>query len=279
MNQNGKQKTKKSGVRTRQKNGNPTNLRNQGRGQTTLVVPKQLTAMPDRFRTNLKFWRSKAINLSSSLVRADRYQPSGAYPDPLDSGTPYNQFGQFAAFYSSYRILSSKIKVELVNTSPDSVVQLTVLPTNLDPGATPTSGYILDMRLQSYAKSRMASAVGGPVTVINHKMSTERIYGNPMVRYDDKFASTIANNPENMWFWVISLYTLALIPSTTPILLNIFIDSEIEFYDRRFVLDSSLSYETRLEDKTLPDPASSRVEKLIPELDHPCSCARNRRTL
>lgn len=232
--------TRKSNKQNKNKKTSRKQKRNTKGGIVTLRVPNRLTSMPDKFRTNLKYWKAEAIDLSVSTFLTTRFHGSGAFPDFANLTKTPNQFPQHGAFYSSYRIHGSKIRVELVNTSPNSAVQLTVLPTNLDPGSSPSADYNVDSRLQSYARSKMASTQGGPKTTVTNAMSTARIYGNPMVKFDDNFAAIITTNPLNTWFWVICLYSLAAIPSDTPILMNIFIDFDIEFYDRRVIVDTTL---------------------------------------
>lgn len=56
-----------------------------------------------------------------------------------------------------------------------------------------------------------------------------------MTDFDDSFASLVTGIPLNNWFWIVSAYSLATIPSSDPVLVNIYIDIEIEFYDRAFL--------------------------------------------
>jgi len=194
--------------------------------------------MPDRLRTTLSWWKMLAFDLSSTGRAAVRFHGSGAFPDPTSTQIPAG-YAELVAFYSSYRITASRCKIEYVNTSTDSVVQLVLLPTNLDPTASPSADYIVSSSLQPYAKTKMASTQGGPVTRINSSMTTQRIYGNKMTKFDDNFAATVSVNPVNMWFWVLTLYSLVSIPSDTPFLVRVNIDFDIEFYDRRFIVDTS----------------------------------------
>lgn len=226
-----KKNQRKQSKRPRRRNG----------GQTTLSLPRRLTAMPDRFRTNLKFWKAEAIDLGTTSFNTSYLNGSGAFPDPVNTSVKYNQFTELSNFYSSYKIHSSRIVVELVNTSPNSVVQLTVTPVNLSPAAfLSNADYNVDLRKQSYARSKMGATQGSPVCRIAHSMATQRIFGNPMVWSDDKFTALINVNPENMWFWVIGVYSLTTIVNTTPVLMNVFLDCDIEFYDRRMIVDTTL---------------------------------------
>jgi len=195
-----------------------------------MTVPRGITIMPDQFKTKLRFWKAFAMNLSASTVGGVRFQPSAAFnPDPLTADVPKG-FAQFAAFYGSYRVHSSTCKVEVVNPSSVTPVQVCLLPVNLDPGASPTAPVVVGSIEQPYAKRRMSSLVGGPLTTITSEMSTERIFGSSMVRTDDNFASLTNTIPVNNWFWFITFYSLAVIPG--GIVAHAFIDMDITFYDR-----------------------------------------------
>lgn len=204
--------------------------------QRSLALPKSIMIMPDRFRTHLRYWKSLAFDLNSTSFAAVRFQPSGAFDiDPTASGIRPAGFDELSAFYSSYRVSKSACVVEVVCTASTSVVQATLLPTNLDPGATPVASYITSSREQPYAISKMCSSQGGPVTKLSRSMSTQKIFGSPMTKYDDNFSALINSIPVNNWFWVLTLYSLSTIPSVTPILVNVFIEIDIDFYDRRFL--------------------------------------------
>lgn len=228
----------RTSTQSKKQNKQVQQARKPRRTQTTLSLPKQLSVMPDKYQTTLKFWKAQAIDLNTTSYKTEYFYGSGGFPDPTAGTVVANSFRELVTFYASYRIRASRIMVEVVNTSPNSVIQASVLPTNLVPD---TSGadYNVAARLQPYAKSKMASSQGGPVTRIKNSMTTQRIYGNPMVKFDDKFGAVGTANPENMWFWVIALYSLAAIPTDTPVLMNVFIDFDIEFYDRRFINDTT----------------------------------------
>ena len=206
-------------------------------GPSTVTIPKSVGfVMPDRLRTRLRFWQANSLNLSVTSVGSLRFQPSAAFDiDPTVGGTTMAGFNELAALYLSYRVKSSRIKVELANTSPDSIVNLTVVPRNTDPGATPTSGSIIAAREQPYAKNKTSPPLGGPLVTITSTMSTKKMFGNPMTDFDDNFAALVTTVPVNNWFWWVSVYSLATIPSTDPVLLNVFIEVDIEFYDRAYL--------------------------------------------
>lgn len=199
------------------------------RREFTLRVPKNICIIPDRFVTHLRWWKSTAVNLSASSTAALRFSPSSAQdPDFAGSNQPVG-FDKLAGLYNSYRVLSSGCKSELVTTGTVACTQ-TVLPSNTDPGATPTASYISASRLQAYAKSKTGALAGGPICSIEHNMSTQVMFGNAMTNFDDNFAALVNTVPVNNWFWVVTFYCLAVAPAA--FVHNFFMDIEIEFYDR-----------------------------------------------
>ena len=78
--------------------------------------------------------------------------------------------------------------------------------------------------------SSALTAVGGPLTRIENRMSTEKIFGSPMVKYDDNFAALVNAVPVNNWFWVVTFYVLS--PTTKSIVCNFYCEVDVEFYDR-----------------------------------------------
>lgn len=196
-----------------------------------MTIPKGMIFMPDKITTNLRFWKAFAVNLSATNYAGVRFMPSAALaPDPLTSDDPKG-FAQLAAIYSSYRVHSSTAKLEVVNPSNVTPVQVCLLPVNLDPGASPSASSVASSLEQPYAKRKMSSLIGGPLTTISSSMSTERIFGSSMVRTDDNFAALVNTIPVNNWYWYITFYSLAVIPG--GIVAHFFIDMNLTFYDRR----------------------------------------------
>lgn len=207
------------------------------RNDSTLTIPRSVGAVvPDRLKTTLRFWKALAIDQSLSPNQMVRFQPSAAYDvDPTVASTAMAGFNELSALFRSYRVKSSRIKVETACTSLDSMVQVTVLPTNSDPGSSLPAGYAVSAREQPYAISKTAAPLGGGMCNIFNSMTTKKIFGSPMTDYDDNFAALVNTIPVNNWFWVIIFYSLATIPSADPTLCNVYIEVDVEFYDRAFL--------------------------------------------
>jgi hypothetical protein len=50
---------------------------------------------------------------------------------------------------------------------------------------------------------KQIAPLGGPKTVIEQKMSTERIFGSKAVYFDDNFSSFVTGSPVNNWYWAV----------------------------------------------------------------------------
>jgi hypothetical protein len=231
-----KQKKKGSGSRkTGQKFGIHTGFQRINQGDTLITIPKSVgTFMPDRLKTTLRFWKSQAIPLTSLTYGSVRFSPSAAFDmDPTVGSATAAGFNELAAIYSSYRVTESSALAEIVNTG-DSPCVGTLLPTNLDPGASPVANWVISSREQPYAVSKTGSLAGGPVCRLTQSMTTQKLFGNPMTKYDDNFAALVTAIPVNNWYWVVTLYVLAVSPQA--IIVNFYMEVEIDFYDRRVAL-------------------------------------------
>lgn len=240
MQNNSTAKNKKKSRNNSQKNNNsiPTGRRNPPAQATTLVIPRSVNcSVPDRMRTTLRFWKVVPINLSVSNTGGVRFQPSGPFDvDPLVGGSTPKGFAELASLYASYRVRSSFCKAEMVSPGLQTPVTLILLPMNADPGSSPTAATVTDAVEQPYAVSQTGSLRGGPMTQLTNTMTTEKIFGSPMVKYDDSFASLTSTTPVNNWFWFIAFYAPAVIPSSEgAVICYVYMEIEVDFYDRRFL--------------------------------------------
>jgi len=238
MQRNKKNVHNRPGKRKDTRKGNyNANALTRPRNDAVLTIPRSVGfVVPDRLRTSLRFWKAPILNFSVLTTQVIRLQPSAAYDiDPSIGGTVPPGFAEMATLYNSYRVRSSRCVVEATNTSATSMLQITLLPTNLDPGGSPTSTYVTSSREQPYATSKSLPPTGGPTVKLSSNMSTEKIFGSPMVRYDDNFAALVNAIPVNNWFWIVAIYAGAVQSAAEPVFVNIGVDIDIDFYDRAFL--------------------------------------------
>lgn len=195
-------------------------------------LPKQVGLfLPDRYYTKLRFWKSVTYNVSVNGQASARLSPSNAFDvDPSLGSTSMPGFAELSAIYSRYRVTSSSAKFELVNPSSLTPIEVILIPLNADPGPTPTATNVISWRSNTYAKSKMSPLLGGPSTVVNNRMSTEKIFGSKMTYFDDAFQSLVTTSPTNNWFWAYAIFVFT--PIAPLIYANISCDIGIEFFDR-----------------------------------------------
>ena len=196
-----------------------------------------ILGMPDRYITKLQYNGLGNLTVPTTGTSVGgRYRPSSAYDvDPLLGSTATPYFSEFAAIYSSYRVVESRFVVKTtaqVNTSGQGVLMV-ITPLNLDPGASPSGATVNSWLEQPYAKKGMVGTAGSPELVLDQVMSTEKIFGSKMVYFDDNFSSSTAGIPTNNWYWGVGA-----IVATAPIsalIVNVFLSvtMEVEFYNRK----------------------------------------------
>jgi len=192
--------------------------------------------LPDRYRTTLRFFKIISFNFTGTFTQVARFRPSAAFDvDPLVASTSMAGFVELAALYTTYRVLSSKIRVEVVTTSVANPVMMVVVPTNTDPGGAVSTAYALSSRENPYSRSKMTGLSGAPPSVLASTMSTEKIYGSKAALFDDNFSALVTGNPNNNWYWAIIGLSSVFDPNLTW--LQVTINVDCEFYDRSFLLN------------------------------------------
>lgn len=187
--------------------------------------------LPDMYVSKLRYWKQVKWDFTATNTIVARFRPSSAYDvDPLVGSTAMAGFAELATLYGSYRVISSKIAVQVVNPSAANPVNCSVTPVNIDPGAAPSSAYVLSLRENPYGKFGVVGLSGSPPLKINNQMSTQKIFGGRMTRYDDNFSALVTASPANNWWWIIGGYSFVLDPSLCWI--TVTIDVNVEFYDR-----------------------------------------------
>jgi hypothetical protein len=231
---------RQNGKKSRSRNRQPKKQNDKYDGSLSISnnlqkIPRQVgLILPDRYRTNLRYWKSVSFDLTAVFSAGVRFRPSAAYDvDPLLATTAMSGFSELALLYGSYRVLSSRIRVESVNTSNANPRTLIVCPVNIDPGAAPTTAYVLASKEQPYSKAKMSGLSGSPQTIVSNVMSTEKMYGSKSVLFDDNFSSVSNSTPNNNWYWFVSTYSNILDPSL--VWAQITIDVDVEFFDRSFL--------------------------------------------
>jgi len=200
-----------------------------------LSIPKAVgIIMPDRYYTALRYEKIGSVSLAVAPTGAFRYRPTGAFDvDPLVASTAMAGFTELAALYGQYRVTVSKATLRVVNPNTLSPIVAILAPVNLDPGASPSAGYVNSLLENPYATHKLVGITGSPVKEMSCICSSERIFGSQEVYVDDGYASVVTSTPVNNWFWVIGFTTGNLV--TNPLQWELTIDVGIEFFARTFL--------------------------------------------
>jgi len=193
--------------------------------------------MPDRMVTELVFYtRLQVLIPTGSQSAAYRWRPTNAFDiDPTVGSTAAAGFTEFAAFYTSYRVLGSSIVVSTQNPSSTLAASMVVVPLNLDPTGTPSATVINSWASNSYGKHKLIGFSGALATTLKCSISTEKIYGSLTSRFDDNFIGLTSGSvaPANNWFWALGLIADGVLGSNLPISVETTIKIRCEFFDRK----------------------------------------------
>lgn len=230
------------------KTNNKKNRRNQKKNKqygpalpgTGLTVPVRSfgSIMPDRLMTRLRYKGIQKFTISTTTLHTSRrWSPTSVYDvDPLLGSTATAGFNELASFYNSYRCLASSVIVRAANMSTTPVMVI-LIPLNVDPGSAPTLVTVQAWIDNPYGKNKLVAYRGGPVSTLSSRMTTEKIYGSKMIYFDDNFASLTNTIPNNNWYWAIALLASDAVTADTDVLMEVDITMDVEFYDRKLLLN------------------------------------------
>jgi hypothetical protein len=212
--------------------GGITTFNNIGRGHPL--------GFPDRMFATLQYYEVSNPNYVAAASYNTRFKATSVFDPSFNGSLQPEMFDLFAAVYASYRVRRSRIHIMASAGSAAAVGQnIVVLPLNADPGAAASVGQIIAWFNNPYAKKCVLGAYGSAPTRMSHSMTTQRIFGSKMVEYDDNFAALVTADPVNNWYWTIGVYNNYTITATAPYSISIFIEFDVEFYDRKSALDAS----------------------------------------
>lgn len=118
-------------------------------------------------------------------------------PDYTGVGSQPVGFDQYSELYNEYRVMSSRISIEIVNNIA-SGMNVTLMASTGAAG----SGSFIGSSQQPYTKYKFAGGTSSSNKIyIKNFMKSSKMWGRP-VKTEDNFAALINANPVNEWFWV-----------------------------------------------------------------------------
>ncbi len=192
--------------------------------------------MPDRLVTDLSYYGRTTITIpTGSITAARRWRPSNPYDiDPTIGSTPTAGFSEWAAIYASFRTISASAKFTAVSPSNTVGLSMALLPLNIDPTSSPTDATVAEWPSNPYSKSKMMGLQGAPPTTLSSRMTTEKIFGSAMVRFDDNFSGlTSGTGPVNNWFFAFGVIADSAVAANVVVPYENHFVIRVEFFDRR----------------------------------------------
>lgn len=220
-----KKRSKRGGKTRRQR-------RNQKRRNNRAVITHvKGSGFSDIIYSRLTYVDAVEVAPVTAITEPYQFRGNGLYdPDVTSTGHQPMYFDQYAAIYRKYRVLASKIHLEVLNQSSLSGMYFCVYPST-DAATINTLTTVLE---QPRAKVLRAIPVG---TRVSHNIrmyaSTSKVIGIPKTGLnDDVYASETTGNPANQWYWNMLVASSDLTsPATAQFL--IVITYYVQWFDRR----------------------------------------------
>jgi hypothetical protein len=170
----------------------------------------------DTIQVRLKYFDTNMTRNNAGLdYMSWRYRMNSAYdPDPSVATGAVSGFNEWAAIYSTYRVLAIVYEVAVANNEAFPL-QLAVAPTFTDIGLNaPTS---VDLAEVKFAKYTLMAAKGGQDRAkLTGALRLDEIFGASYL-YDSTFNSSVTTNPATILFLKVGLTSPSpLVSGVTP---------------------------------------------------------------
>ena len=219
----------KRNQQSRQRKIRPTYQKKNRGGETRVVNARTSIGFPDSEITTIRY--SDQITLSPGATYGQYTYRGNSCFDPDETGIGHQPmyFDQYAAVYSKYKVISSRLTVSASNYNAAASTAIVVVPSS---EIVTITSYSIAME-QPYAKRTELlpiSTRAGVRTTITSGMSTARILGltRAQLAGEDYSAST-GSTPSSVWYWNIAAF------NTSAVSMQAAVDLEYKviFYDRR----------------------------------------------
>ncbi len=187
---------------------------------------------PDSVRLILRYGMMTTASTTLGNLYSYQFRGNSVFdPDYTGGGAQPNYYDNWSQMYNSYVVLSSKIKIEVLNLTATNPVLVGVYPAY----NTALAASISDLVGMRYAQAKSIMGTGNAVkATLTSSMSTAQIFGIPelAVTADDLYSSVVTTNPASaqQWYWTI----LAQDESGTTTLnlqLRVVLEYDVKFFD------------------------------------------------
>jgi len=166
------------------------------------------------------------------------FRPSSIYDiDPAIGGASTYGLAEYSAFYSKYRVYSSKISLHFSNTDLEGII-VSITPSTVNPGNNMSDvGPYLSNPLTRFKS--VGGYQGSSAGFLSHYATTQQMSGVTTTA-EDGYTSLVTTNPVENWYWVICLAKAGVSTITNGVSMIVKIETTVHFFDRK-VLTTTLS--------------------------------------
>jgi len=238
---NSKRNTNKTVVRKQRKNnkqvknGNQTVHGFETGSQNLMIMPKKQLIVNDSEFVCFRYTDYSAETIpATGQVFNRRFRPSAAYDiDPLLGNTSMPGFAEWSSFFQNYLVTVSKCLVRVTPGGASAPELITLLPTQLDLGSSPTLATVTSLPDQSYATTKLLGGLGSPTLTLKSSFSTKKVFGSDRVYNDNDYASSVTSVPTLNWYWNISGLSPSPVAAASTIYMETIIDIGVVFFNRK----------------------------------------------
>lgn len=185
--------------------------------------------VPDKIVVNMKVSEAFSIQNTAGvgsfyLIANSLYNPGATNFNAQPAG-----FDQWMAFYAKYRVLHSRLNLEMVNNSDSTVngIWVVIYPTVV---STTLSGSVATATSQPYsAKTFMGNIAGNNTCSVSRSISSNKMFGKN-IRYDEGYSGDFGSSPSYKFYWLINSYGVGSDDANIQLLLTM--TFQAEFYAR-----------------------------------------------
>nr|QXP07593.1 MAG: putative capsid protein [Arizlama virus] len=166
----------------------------------------------------------------------DKHEFSGnSVYDPNHTGGGHQPlyYDQYSAIYSTYKVLASKIKVQMVNRSGSGSIQWIVYPSVGIDTVVNVSEALEQPMAQGSNFLGVGQIMGGYGNMTKKYATTRRVCGASKAQIsDESYSAAINTNPANRWYWNILAETVDAATNITYAA-TVTMTYYVKFYNRK----------------------------------------------
>jgi len=137
-------------------------------------------------------------------------------------------FAEYALLYRRYRVHSSRINVQFMNSEAFPLI-VAIIPVTDDPGSNHAGSVTTRFLSQPVCRSKPLGAItGASTTAITMYMTTQMMAGVTDANTADDYSSAVSAGPLLNWFWDIMLFSQSIL--VNGVFVHVTLDVEIEFF-------------------------------------------------